>query len=60
MTAAKDRMAQLQEQITPSKLEEVVEFWFEHFTDAGQFVAPPQQAAMRWFKRDEELDRACV
>lgn len=59
-TSVKGRMARLQEYITPSKLEEVVSFWFEHFTDEHQFVAPPQEAAMRWFKRDEELDKACV
>ncbi|OIW27869.1 DUF924-domain-containing protein [Coniochaeta ligniaria NRRL 30616] len=53
-------MALLRDHITPSKLEEVVEFWFEHLTDEHQLVAPPRTAAMRWFKRDEELDKACV
>jgi uncharacterized protein (DUF924 family) len=60
MASVRGKMTQLQKHVTPSKLGEVVEFWFEHFTNEQQFIAPPQEAAMRWFKRDEELDKACV
>lgn len=60
MDQVQGRMGRLQEQVTPSKLEEVVEFWFEHLNDEHQFIAPPREATMRWFKRDEELDKACA
>ncbi|KAB5585685.1 hypothetical protein GE09DRAFT_1197436 [Coniochaeta sp. 2T2.1] len=52
--------SQLREHITPSLLKEVLDFWFSHFTSPRDFVAPPKEAVARWFRRDEEFDRACV
>jgi len=53
-------MDRLQEHISPAKLDDVVKFWFAHFKDDRQLVAPPPDAVMRWFKRDEEFDKACA
>ncbi|KAB5583432.1 hypothetical protein GE09DRAFT_1167405 [Coniochaeta sp. 2T2.1] len=53
-------MSSFREHITPALLKEVLDFWFSHFTSPRDFVAPPKEAAARWFRRDEEFDRACV
>jgi hypothetical protein len=53
-------MSQLQEYITPSLLQQAISFWFSHLTNERQLIAPPREAASRWFKRDEDFDKACV
>ena len=53
-------MVDLKEHVTPALLKEILDFWFSHFTSPEDFVAPPWEVAARWFRRDEEFDRACV
>jgi uncharacterized protein (DUF924 family) len=53
-------MSPVQEHITPTLLQNVLSFWFSHLTSPHQFVAPPADAVVRWFKRDDDFDKACV
>lgn len=53
-------MSQLPKSITPDLLRQTIDFWFSHFTSEHELIAPPQEAVSKWFKRDEQLDKACV
>lgn len=53
-------MPQVRDLINPALLQQALDFWFSHFTSARQLIAPPREAVSKWFKRDDELDKACV
>ena len=53
-------MSSLEEHLTPTLLKSAISFWFSHLTSEQDLVAPPRDAAARWFKRDEAFDNACL
>lgn len=52
--------SQLRQTITPALLDEIRNFWFAHFCDEDALVLPGQTEMMKWFKKDDEFDKACV
>ncbi|KAK3393441.1 hypothetical protein B0H63DRAFT_385056 [Podospora didyma] len=49
---------QLEGVFNPAVLEAVRQFWFKDMEEE-HFMLPPQEASMRWFRRNEEFDKAC-
>lgn len=50
----------LKQTLTPALLEEVRNFWFDHFGSEDALVLPGQTEMMKWFIRDIEFDKACM
>ncbi|KAJ9130342.1 hypothetical protein NKR19_g9919, partial [Coniochaeta hoffmannii] len=53
-------MSSLEEHLTPALLKSAISFWFSHLTSEQHLVAPPREAASRWFQRDGAFDNACL
>jgi hypothetical protein len=52
--------AGIEAQLTPARLQEIRDFWFEHLNHEDSFVIPGQDAHKRWYMGGEALDRACA
>lgn len=51
---------QLKQTLTPTLLEDVRNFWFDHLNGEDALILPGQSEMQRWFTRDAEFDKACV
>lgn len=52
--------SELRKTLTPALLDEVRDFWFSHFSNEDALILPGMDEMMKWFKKDEEFDNACV
>lgn len=50
----------LNQTLTPTLLEDVRNFWFDHLSSEDALILPESSDMQRWFSRDEEFDKACV
>ena len=50
----------LKQTLTPTLLEDVRSFWFEHIGGEEPLILPQQKDMQRWFARDANFDDACV
>ncbi|KAJ6104438.1 hypothetical protein N7523_010758 [Penicillium sp. IBT 18751x] len=50
----------LKQTLTPALLENVRNFWFNHFSSQDALILPGQPEMMRWFMRDPGFDQQCV
>lgn len=55
-----DIPTELTKTLTPSLLEEIRTFWFNHINDEESLILPAQSEMQRWFTRDMDFDKACV
>ncbi|KAL1962359.1 hypothetical protein VTN77DRAFT_9772 [Rasamsonia byssochlamydoides] len=55
-----DTHAQLEKVLTPSLLQGVRDFWFQHVPDEEHLIIPGESELQRWFFKDAEFDRGCV
>ncbi|KAJ5225404.1 hypothetical protein N7468_006629 [Penicillium chermesinum] len=46
--------------LTPALLSQVNNFWFSHICTEDARILPGKEDQMRWFKKDEQFDAACV
>ncbi|CAI7569876.1 Tetratricopeptide-like helical [Penicillium manginii] len=53
-------VSELKQTLTPALLDEVRDFWFSHFPNEDALILPGMNEMMKWFKKDEEFDNACV
>ncbi|KAJ5810339.1 uncharacterized protein N7503_002557 [Penicillium pulvis] len=51
---------ELKQTLTPSLLEDIRTFWFDHLSDEKSLILPGQSEMKRWFATDAEFDKACV
>ncbi|KAJ6084255.1 hypothetical protein N7486_011055 [Penicillium sp. IBT 16267x] len=51
---------ELKQTLTPSLLEEIRTFWFDHLSDEKSLVLPGPSEMKRWFATDADFDKACV
>lgn len=50
----------LKQTLTPTLLEDVRNFWFDHLSGEDALILPGSSEMQRWFSRDAEFDKACV
>lgn len=50
----------LKQTLTPTILEDVRNFWFDHLSGEDALILPGSSEMQRWFSRDAEFDKACV
>ncbi|KAJ5631527.1 uncharacterized protein N7484_011627 [Penicillium longicatenatum] len=51
---------ELKQTLTPSLLEDIRTFWFDHLSDEKSLILPGQSEMKRWFATDADFDKACV